>query len=938
MLFSSKLDNWIVFGKKRVGLETKSTSMTPISNGEKVDAMYSMIREIFPAKSFYPISHSLKRLVNDIAQHHSLLRIFLQEDKQRDNSSRYLRTLCLLTTWTSLLFAVALVFELQHPSNKSVCSSKLSENECLAEETLFDKDQTLCYWYLSHRQNGEDMYSCEYKEVELKAWGSCLMILIISCIVLPVQFVLDYFTNAYIFAPTKKDMNEKPITMNETLVALFGQTRGGKQTGKSVSPSENVDDNYASSIENGTMWTGATIDEGVNEIINAGEENLFSQQEISEIKDSMRVLLSKLKFQRQYVPNEEINSFDDNWKWEPDDGYFRISDKAGDKGWFLQKKRNDIADESPFNVEAGGNIMPFHNVNYLKTEQEIAETLSLSKQLSKALNQSDIEFNEVLLTAFVMDFLGRNNTTGKIFMAREDKICNFKTHVEILYKVCAIVILVAFNVILLWYVVHHNMRRERSYQLGFLFLFLIQVLIEMLYYEAVICSLMYYFIPLTISNEVRKALLVLQRLVTQTFLERTDVVVFNAAKWFFVSSKLAEKVPHLLASQVVLTYHSIYRSTDKSMSSNRQSHLHNFTISSHIIALMQLIGTVPLIYQKKLFYLLLLCGAFVIYAVALLIQWSSWWILLVAVIVLFESLSALKRNSVHVEESESGDEDEETPGDIDDDDLEYHISHSSDDRSCNSSISNNDLHGSGNYSNHINFNLSIDDNSEEKEDDHNIPFGEERSEDYDVNDVMASFNASIDRIIGKANDRKVPIQDDNHQKESQQRQARDVDITSESAVMEPKSNRRALIHGSNPVLTFSPSIASTSLLSAKKGITQPPKKISVDNMFDLSSDSSSDDNESVGQLNVIFDRFLSTDRQDKIRYDRDDWHGGDISNDRKELADFDRDDDSAEDYDKLMTQFNFRTMESSGSDNDKSDSSEEIVKFSFMSMTMNVRA
>jgi hypothetical protein len=305
-----------------------------------------------------------------------------------------------------------------------------------------------------------------------------------------------------------------------------------------------------------------------------------------------------------------------------------------------------------------------------------------------------------------------------------------------------------------------------------------------------------------------------------------------------------------------LSYHTIFRPADQI---EQSTSLYRINLASYICALVRMIGTVPFVYQKCLLYFVQLVGLFLFYGLFVLVKQNSLWTILIVLVSGYEMVTCTvinsRKNVVNVDDRES------VPRVVDD--VEIVVP----------SLS------------------SIDGDIDKKQD----QTGQYNSDDENilVNSVLENSNTvnvvtSEKEIDGQA----ISNVHDGIISSALCSEREKSDIYSSSLV------RPSTV----PAIEFSPSVPVTNVVDAKKSLANPPRKIVAD-IFELSSDSSSDDNESIGQLNEIFDRFLTTGRhQVKKEYDADVAKADDDS------------DDSMEDYDKLMTQFNFRNMENSESD------------------------
>ena len=923
--FNMQTKNMMWFrSKDKVDIEKESnlSSMTPVSDQEKVHWMSMVLMDIFPSESFYPVTCSIQRAWKVLTEEHIFTSLFVKKDKNNNKEWYTLLQMCktlrLITSVTFLLFAVTLLFDIQFPNNKSLCSAQLNENDCLSEKNTFDDGQHLCYWYLSRRAEGIDVYACEYKEVQLTAWGVCLMALLVSCLLLPANFLFDHFFNLFILIPTKRESAGHLIAMKQMCESLVNRFKNKNKVVPQITEEESSDNLEQTSIEldvHESSETGMNLDLENN---TSDEIGLFTQREIEDIKLSMEDLVTKIKLQRHYVPPEETAQFDNNWRWDAESGNFGISD--------VSRGGNQVGHE-PLLIEAGGIIAPFHNTNYIKTQEEIVETISLCKQFNEVLLDPVSEgYNMVLLHAFVMDYLGRDNDSARVFYSRAESVFEPKQSVLFFHKMLAILFILALNSAFLCFVILQNTSRERSYQICFLIYFLIQFFIEYIYFEAMICLWMFYAIPLTVCREVQSAISALRESTKKAFLHRADVTILNATKWFFVSTKLAEGSPHLLESQVVLAHETLFRPVNndalaKSLKLHKEDFYFNFSIAAQVWALLKLVGTVPMTFQRSVLYVLQLTAAFLLFSFALLIQSHVLWVLPVVFVVLYEVVvwalfmyntnGIYSAEEVHVPLSKDLEED-----------LPSSRANSSDINLEEEEV----VEGEVENRNFVE-EVEVKVDAEEKEEYHHLQ--------ADLNDldlleqnINVAFNTTLQQMMAKVNDRKLRMDnEDTRYKEGemrfvdptdQERNGLSVALNTQTSAADNRAASRNdlltddVVLESTPMqqLTFSPSVsmATTSFVDTKKSRGQPPKKITADNLYDLSSDSSSDDNESVGQLNDIFDRFLSTGRS---------VHNNDNTASNNDGAN-DGDDDSMQDYDRLMTTFNFRNMED-GSDSGSDD-------------------
>ena len=678
---------------------------------------------------------------------------------------------------------------MQFPDNKSICTSKLTEEECLLERNIFDDDQNTCYWYLSHHAAEVDMYSCGYKEVELTAWGLCWMVMFVSCLVLPANFLLDCFFGRYILIPVEKTESGYRKSTRQAFFSIFNK----KNSNVASTPP----------IENDTNI------EGVDLHINEGGDDRGRDIENNQLDFAnflMADLILKIKLQRLNIAISDTQRYDENWRWNADIGNFENCN------WFRQKvsslKNLKVVNEPPL-VEFENSVAPFQNSNYIRTRKEVLDTISIADTLkSNILKDADsMKIARVLFHIFLMDYMGRKNSAARVFAARHDDMFHSAKAISLVHKTLAILCMVLVNIIFLYYVLVNNGDREVSYQTSFLIFYVLQFVIEFVWYEAMICIWMFYAVPYTICREVQAALATLRESASQAFLRPIDIGdnVLNASKFFFVSTKLAETFPHLLESQAVLAHRTVFRPIDntalvKSLQQDNKDFYYSFSITSRLCALLRLIGALPRVYKRSSLYMLQLLAAFCIFGTALLVQQSALWAIVVAALLLYEGIMRLVfvswNNVVHVEETV-------LPHDIDKE-LE------DDDVDAQNEEKNNELDSTNDANQYANL----------------IVMGQQNAGVF----TTPSFSMIIkdDERNRKVHDEEIAFKDS---------QIRNVDraFGERSALAYSYS----IINPDTPIVSYTPSIVSNTFAHQKKKL-QPPRKILAD-IFELSSESSSEE-------------------------------------------------------------------------------------------------
>jgi len=915
----------------KVGVEDPTKVMSvvaeaaPVSGREKVKWFFRELKAIFPPEMYYTPVHSLSRMWTVMISQHLYLSVFFGGSDQWIFSRQLAWTLRIATNFTFLMFAVTFIFDLQFPNNKSICTSKDTYELCLSEVNLFDSDQSTCYWYLTEHVNDVDVYSCEYKEIRLTAWGVALMSLLVSCLVCPASFIFDYIFNVYVIAPLivkppseeLQDLIVVKPSFRETVLSFLNWNNRN-----AVDAVSDVDDN-------GGINLGELSSEDEDDV--DVENNIPVMNAMQVVDNAMSELVTNIRVHRQHISTDDSEYFDENWRWNSELGNFTNSEK--ESVFSCCKKSNiEVSDEPPV-TEYDADALPYRTLNYLKTQEEVVDTIDMCEDMKNGMDcAKDDIVGRVMLSVFVMDYLGRENIAAKVFVAHERDLLDPVAPVQRSYKLGAILLLLAANATFLTYVILQNFPRENSYQSSFLIMYWIQFAVEFCWYEAFVCIWMYYSIPFTISREVQAAISALRDSANKVFLHPDEICrdVLNATKFFFVSTRIAEDFPYLLQSQAVLAYRSCYRelNTDRVSKAVKleKEFFYDITITAQFGELFRLIGVLPIEYQKLTLYFFQLCVAFIIFGIAIEVRQNVTWIYLVAAVAFYEvamwTSYFYKKNVVHTEKVllEENDMEEELSSFGHSDDDEQH--ESNDEIMVDMDI----VSGRNGHSRCFN------DDEEEKDNDSDLD--DLVMLEQNMNQI---FNSALLEMMTKADERKdrMVSQDSMYQSTGLQKSSAinledsvdEGDFVDEfvqsphSMFLSPKSasflredrNETRPYHNSwagvrSPVKSSKSNLQSRSLFGAngfgndgsvvsarssnfiqpKRNRVQPPQRVAVEGGYN--DDSSSD--ESAVELNEIFDSFFNVDDQRR---------GGD-------------DDDSVEDYQMMMSTFNFKDHEGDDSD------------------------
>ena len=99
---------------------------------------------VFP--SIFSNEPMAKRIWLEISRHHRYLTLLTASKGDDGDKLRILTCIQLLSVQTMLMFLLALLYDLQGPSDDGTCVQHFTEVNCLMRKGFFDSFQTYCSW------------------------------------------------------------------------------------------------------------------------------------------------------------------------------------------------------------------------------------------------------------------------------------------------------------------------------------------------------------------------------------------------------------------------------------------------------------------------------------------------------------------------------------------------------------------------------------------------------------------------------------------------------------------------------------------------------------------------------------------------------------------------------------------------------------------------
>jgi hypothetical protein len=186
-------------------------------------------------------------------------------------------------------------------------------------------------------------------------------------------------------------------------------------------------------------------------------------------------------------------------------------------------------------------------------------------------------------------------------------------------KALAWVVVILINLFFVYFSLLRGLERGIEWQRLFLVASLIQLLVELAFYETSECAMVHYYIPNLARKEVQTVGFLLHQAVQSICTDSvsSSPLVLDAPRYLFVSTNLANRFPDLFESVVVKSYHSSspgelakkWKVSHASSfvpsllgSSSTGSRVRRTTVSSLFFSLLQRMGAMPPAIQRLLIH------------------------------------------------------------------------------------------------------------------------------------------------------------------------------------------------------------------------------------------------------------------------------------------------------------------------------------------------
>lgn len=569
----------------------------------------SVIPKVFDEKP------ALWRLFQEMGQNHVYAKLVVEGLSERKS---YNDVFQMMTTFTVLMFLLALMYDLQYPSDDGSCPQYANESDCLKRKSLLDYSQTFCVWTVLQETNDRhgEIGTCRFNanvNISFESAAICAVVTswFSSILTRPLEYVFSILnapsiedihndvkaTSAFekLHASVVTGVRRPSILSNRAVHSIVpGSDKDGrssnalilhttripedahtarKEIRMAVQELENQSTRLSlsrSHVANGRSLSAVIMANSGATPSSAHDSTSTSAfatpGDIEQLTISPHAILRSLQQQRNALTGAKLAEFDTAW-------YFVLHYDE----WRAEKSKD-------FQFHLCGSKtknLPLTVDDFIV--QLMTATITSAQRENKVVDGlTDVEAGLHILQTFVRDILGNHTSIAKIF---QSKACGdfYRTNaVSKRIKWCAVIFLLALNVFCLFYSVLRGYVKGLRWQCAFAVSALVQLATEVLFFETLETVWVDFVLPNFAHEEMRRCHAILKRMVdslselmeseslqmigmatpdmeTGDYLSHKDKqmsILFNVPRHFYVSHSLAHRHPTLIESMMVLSYES----------------------------------------------------------------------------------------------------------------------------------------------------------------------------------------------------------------------------------------------------------------------------------------------------------------------------------------------------------------------------------------------
>ena len=459
----------------------------------------------------------------------------------------------IVTLQSFLMYLLAVLYDLQSPSDDGSCPRWQTEAQCLSERSPLDSSQSYCQWnsFLSDDEGPSRAvrYDCVYREpaATIQEILSILVIVSVTTAIFqfPMEYLLDIVKASTATHALKKELvhEEKPhAPPDHYLTAVlsaktFRELLFGDRSLRNITENAAVARSLAMISKQKTSGKVSGVDRRHHDIFYDSftqPHNKSTQAEFLLTEKTAEELAEIIEstFQRKLLSTREslvsAHAFDSQW------GIILSSETYSLRPNIFQSICEDVEHVRQKSIEK------IHALNAAAFEEQVGFEI---------------------LHLFVMDILGTDSPAALIFENKLDEDFGKFQIVQFPSKLIAGIILVLLNVFFAYYSLLYGYVKGYSWQILYLYACILQMCIEIFVHATLECFWINYVIPLQAVDDLAAAHDTLVELVDRHYedkrlLEDESPDLLNAPDYLFISTNVAKAFPNINESEIVLSYRS----------------------------------------------------------------------------------------------------------------------------------------------------------------------------------------------------------------------------------------------------------------------------------------------------------------------------------------------------------------------------------------------
>ncbi|RYG62800.1 hypothetical protein EON64_17185, partial [archaeon] len=495
------------------GSQTYKSSVSgnhALSQTERLKNLASAyLAALFPA-AFLPAS-LLEGLCREVYRKHMYINFFFRLHRSH---SPIVDIVKVVTLQSFLLFLLALLYDLNVPSDDGSCVLLTSEAACLQRRLLFDASQTYCQWtafqYADLLATDDDTvyFECVYGDPAVSLMAATYTSIILSlatCLIMdPLEYILSLLgaptledDNSSLLQPSIHDISTtKPAALSNTQKVMMDASKKEVSPAASHLPISNRGDSKSSRSSRESSRFSRVLP--LHLVCTSLEATTWQQLEANVCSDCKFVASQPIAFdmtslelaihkQSACLLSGELTNnlgcsagltraaFDLAWCLDSVTGLFwelRIKAEVAAASWMARLKIAPMPLRQPV---ATKNVLSMRDVieqDLLMVQHAAAAAIEELEEVS----QAEIGFE--IMVQFVQDILGRNTTAAHIFAMKMEMDYEKVQRVGIQVKLAICLLLLCLNGLFFYFTLLRGISKGLAWQRSYLLAWLLQSVVD----------------------------------------------------------------------------------------------------------------------------------------------------------------------------------------------------------------------------------------------------------------------------------------------------------------------------------------------------------------------------------------------------------------------------------------------------------------------------